>query len=45
MTIPEIIRRLTTNDERFSHLVWVGKNYSKADLMRDLRAALCKEAA
>ena len=41
MTIADIILRMTTNDERFNHLVWVGKNYSKADLIRDLRELLC----
>lgn len=25
MTIADIILRMTTNDERFNHLVWVGK--------------------
>lgn len=32
-----IIERLTTKGEEYSGMIWVGENYSKADLLRDLR--------
>jgi hypothetical protein len=34
MTVKEILEKISPN---FSHLVWIGKNYSVADLMRDLK--------
>lgn len=38
MTPGEIVAKLTSRGEQFSEMVWVGENYSKADLLRDLRA-------
>ena len=42
MTPEMIIERLTEKGEDFARMVWVGKNYSKADLLRDLRALVRK---
>ena len=39
MKISDIIAKLTVNGEKFAHWTWVGKNYSKADLLKDLRKA------
>lgn len=36
--VERIIERLTETGERFADCVWVGREYSKADLLRDLRA-------
>ena len=36
--ISDIIKCLTERGEQFAHMIWVGRNYSKADLLRDLRA-------
>ena len=36
--VGNIIKRLTEKGEQFAHMIWVGRNYSKADLLRDLRA-------
>lgn len=35
-TLEEIIKALSTNPH--ANMVWVGRNYSKADLIRDLTA-------
>lgn len=32
-----IIERLTAKGEEYSGMIWVGENYSKAGLLRDLR--------
>ena len=45
MTPELIIQRLTKKGEEFAGMVLVGENYSKADLLRDLRAMLAKEVA
>ena len=34
-SLTDIISKLESND--FTHLVYVGKNYTKQDLIRDLR--------
>lgn len=38
MELAEIIKRLTEKGEQFAAFTWVGRGYSKADLLRDLRA-------
>lgn len=37
-TLPEILALLESG--KYPELVWVGKNYSKADLIRDLKKQL-----
>lgn len=36
-TLPEIIAKLTEKGEEFAHMTYVGPDYSKADLLTDLR--------
>lgn len=38
--IEKIIARLTEKGEQFAALTFVGREYSKADLLRDLRSSV-----
>ena len=38
--VENILKKLRNTDSTYYSMVWVGKNYSKADLIRDLEDAL-----
>jgi hypothetical protein len=38
--IEEILAKLTSKDERYDHMTWIGRNYSIANLKKDLKQCL-----